>query len=190
MKQHKWNSRREFIRQTALTGAGVLLTTSTPWSARQNNQRTNVISKGYAARDASGHLSPWNFERRPIGDDDVLIDIKYSGICHSDIHQLRGEWSPQQYPQVPGHEIAGVVVAVGRNVTRFKIGDQAGVGTMVDSCGVCGSCTRGEEQHCDNGATLFTYGYPDKTSPTGITQGGYAKTSSSRNGLRFEFRPP
>lgn len=188
MSHDKSTSRREFIRQTALTGAGVLLTTSTPLVAGQDRQRTNVAARGYAARDTFGHLSPWEFERRPLRDDDVLIEIKYSGVCHSDIHQLRGEWAPQQYPQVPGHEIAGIVTAVGRNVTRFKVGDQAGVGTMVDSCGVCNSCTRGQEQHCDRDATLFTYGYPDKTSPTGITQGGYANNIVVRE--RFAIRIP
>ena len=183
-------SRRDFIRHTALTGAGVLLSTPTSLFAgvAQEPRRTNVASRGYAARDTSGRLSPWAFERRPVGDDDVLIDIKYSGVCHSDIHQLRGEWAPQQYPQVPGHEIAGVVTAVGRNVTRFRVGDQAGVGTMVDSCGVCDSCKRGEEQHCDRGATLFTYGYPDKTSPTGITQGGYSSNIVVKE--RFAIRIP
>jgi alcohol dehydrogenase (NADP+) len=188
MDQNKGTSRRDFIRQTALTSAGVLLTTTTPLFAGQNHHGRNVAARGYAARDTSGHLSPWAFERRPIGDDDVLIDIKYCGICHSDIHQLRGEWAPQQYPQVPGHEIAGVVAAVGRNVTRFRVGDQAGVGTMVDSCGVCSSCTRGEEQHCEKDATLFTYGYPDKTSPTGITQGGYANNIVVKE--RFAIRIP
>ena len=87
---------------------------------------------------------------------------------------MKGDWGPQQYPQVPGHEIAGVVTAVGKNVTKFKVGDHAGVGCMVDSCLTCESCKRGEEQHCDNGATIFTYGYSDNTSPGGITHGGYA----------------
>ncbi len=134
----------------------------------------NIKSKGYAAKDASGKLSLWEFERKPVGDHDILIEIKYASICHSDIHQMKGDWGPQQYPQVPGHEIAGIVAAVGKNVTKFKVGDRAGVGCMVDSCMQCSSCKHGEEQFCDNGATLFTYGYPDKTSPTGITQGGYA----------------
>ncbi len=172
-------SRREFIQQSAALGAGIVL--AGPGAQRlfaQENQRPNpsqrVASKGYAARDTSGKLNPWSFERRPVGEEDILIEIKFCGICHSDIHQLRGEWGPQKYPQVPGHEIAGVVAAVGKNVTKFKIGDHAGVGCMVDSCGTCESCKHGEEQHCDTGGTLFTYGYPDKTSPTGITQGGYA----------------
>ncbi len=127
-----------------------------------------------AAFDTSGQLRPWEFERRPVGDDDVLIDIKYASICHSDIHQMKGDWGPQQYPQIPGHEIVGIVAAVGKNVTRFKVGDRAGVGCMVDSCMECDSCTHGEEHYCENGKTLFTYGYPDKKSPTGITQGGYS----------------
>jgi len=179
MKQEHNESRRQFIQKSAVFGTGIIL--AGPASQRlfaQGNQSPDpakrVASKGYAARDTSGKLSPWTFERRPVGDEDILIDIKFSGICHSDIHQIRGEWGAQQYPQVPGHEIAGVVAAVGRNAARFKVGDHAGVGCMVDSCGTCESCKHGEEQHCDNGATLFTYGYPDKTSPTGITQGGYA----------------
>ena len=134
----------------------------------------NIKSKGYASKDASGRLSPWEFERRPVGEDDILIDIKYASICHSDIHQLKGDWGAQQYPQVPGHEIAGIVTAVGKNVTKFKVGDRAGVGCMVDSCMVCESCTHGEEQFCENGKTVFTYGYPEKSSPTGISQGGYS----------------
>ena len=133
----------------------------------------NIRSKGLAARDSSGTLSPWEFERRPVGDNDILIDIKFASICHSDIHQMKGDWGPQQYPQVPGHEIAGIVSTVGRKVTRFKVGDRAGVGCMVDSCLTCDSCKQGEEQFCDKGA-MFTYGTPEKSSPTGITQGGYS----------------
>src|SRR2546425_6569034 len=179
MKHEHNESRRQLLQQSAVLGTGIIL--AGPASQRlfaQGNQRPDlsktVASKGYAARDTSGKLSPWSFERRPVGDEDILIEIKHCGICHSDIHQLRGEWGPQQYPQVPGHEIAGVVAAIGKNVTKFKVGDHAGVGCMVDSCGTCESCKHGEEQHCDNGATLFTYGYPERTSPTGITQGGYA----------------
>lgn len=134
----------------------------------------NITSRGYAAKDTSGVLSPWEFERRPVGDNDILIDIKYASICHSDIHTMLGDWGSQQYPQVPGHEIAGIVATVGKNVTKFKVGDRAGVGCMVDSCTNCESCNHDEEQHCDNGQTKWTYGFPDKTSPTGITQGGYA----------------
>lgn len=175
MKQEHNESRRQFIQQSAVLGAGIIPRRTRERLFAQGNQRPNpsntVASKGYAARDTSGKLSPWSFERRPVGDNDILIEIKFSGICHSDIHQLRGEWGPQKYPQVPGHEIAGVVAAAGKNVARFRVGDHAGVGCMVDSCGTCESCKHGEEQHCDNDATFFTYGYSDKTSPTGITQG-------------------
>ncbi len=193
MKLERDRSRREFIQQSAVFGTGVILTgVGAQRLFAQGNQRPNpsntAASKGYAARDPSGQLSPWSFERRPVGDDDIEIEIKFCGICHSDIHQLRGDWGPQKYPQVPGHEIAGVVVATGKNVTRFKVGDHAGVGCMVDSCGTCESCKHGEEQHCDNGTTLFTYGYPDKTSPTGITQGGYANNIVVKE--RFAIRLP
>jgi alcohol dehydrogenase (NADP+)/uncharacterized zinc-type alcohol dehydrogenase-like protein len=116
MRQERNQSRRQFLQNTAAVGTGILLSGAaiprlfahddTPGGAPKR-----VPSKGYAARDASGKLSPWSFERRPVGDSDILIDIKFAGICHSDIHQLRGEWGPQKYPQVPGHEIAGVVAA-------------------------------------------------------------------------------
>lgn len=167
--------RRKFIEQTAIAGAGLIV--AQPFKSFSQNtpyMNKNIPSRGYAAKDASGKLSPWQFERRPIGDNDVLIDIKYASICHSDIHQMRGDWGKQPYPQVPGHEIAGIVAAVGKNVTKFKVGDRAGVGCMVDSCMECESCKHGEEHYCDNGATVFTYGAPDKTSPSGITQGGYS----------------
>jgi alcohol dehydrogenase (NADP+)/uncharacterized zinc-type alcohol dehydrogenase-like protein len=134
----------------------------------------NIKSRGYAGRNETGKLSSWEFERRPVGDNDILIEIRYSGICHSDIHTIRGHWSKQQYPQVPGHEIAGIVTAAGKNVTKFKVGDKAGVGCMVNSCMECESCKHGEEHHCENLATAYTYGFPEKSSPTGITQGGYA----------------
>jgi alcohol dehydrogenase (NADP+)/uncharacterized zinc-type alcohol dehydrogenase-like protein len=167
--------------------AGIILAGANRLFAEDNTSK-NIASKGYAARDSSGHVSPWSFERRAIGDNDILIDIKFCGVCHSDIHQLRGEWAPQQYPQVPGHEITGVVAAVGTNVTKFKVGDHAGVGTMVESCGICESCKRGEEQYCDNNATLCTYGYPDKTSPTVSTQGGYSNNIVFKE--RFAFKIP
>ncbi len=134
----------------------------------------NTNSKGYAGKDEQGKLVSWNFERRPVGDNDILIDIKFSGICHSDIHTIKGHWGKQQYPQVPGHEIAGIVSAIGKNVTNFKIGDKAGVGCMVNSCMKCESCKNGEENHCETTGMVGTYGTPEKLSPTGITQGGYS----------------
>ena len=133
----------------------------------------NINSKGYAGKEEQEKLVSWDFERRPVGENDILIDIKFSGICHSDIHTIKGHWGKQQYPQVPGHEIAGIVSAIGKNVTMFKIGDKAGVGCMVNSCMKCESCKNGEEQHCETTAKVGTYGAPEKSSPTGITQGGY-----------------
>lgn len=173
--QDKELSRREFIQQTAAIGAGIMLAGSSDLFAETKQGRAtnmNLKSKGYAARDTSGRLTSWEFERRPVGDNDILIDIKYASICHSDIHQMKGHWGPQQYPQVPGHEIVGVVAAVGKNVSKFKVGDRAGVGCMVDSCLECESCKDEEEQYCPK--TVFTYGYPEKSSPTGISQGGYS----------------
>lgn len=173
MKHNNQLSRRKFIQQTSLAGAGLMLASPLQIFARTADAK-NIKSKGYAAKDASGKLVPWEFERRAVDDNDILIDIKFTSICHSDIHQMKGDWGAQPYPQVPGHEIAGIVTAVGKKVTKFKVGDRAGVGCMVDSCMKCESCTHGEEQFCDNGATVFTYGFPDKTSPSGISQGGYS----------------
>lgn len=174
MDKNSQNSRREFLKTTTLAGASAMFAgTEAMQTANAQTTPQNTPSKGLAARDTAAKLTTWSFDRRPLGDNDVLIDVKFCGICHSDIHQMRGHWAPQQYPQVPGHEIAGVVAAVGKNVTKFKVGDQAGVGCMVDSCMECDNCHAGQEHHCNQNATLYTYGSPDKTSPTGITQGGY-----------------
>ncbi|UOB18898.1 NAD(P)-dependent alcohol dehydrogenase [Abyssalbus ytuae] len=179
MKSNKSKSRRNFIQQSALAGAGMALISPIPVFGSSNNSNNlkmnnNIKSKGYAAFDESGTLKPWEFERRPVGNNDILIEIKYASICHSDIHQMKGDWGPQQYPQIPGHEIAGIVSAVGKNVTKFKVGDKAGVGCMVNSCMECKSCKHGEEHFCEKGETVFTYGYPEASSPTGISQGGYS----------------
>lgn len=172
-------SRRNFIQQSSLIGAGLMLSNPIKIFSQINktNQTvmTNTIkSKGYAGKNEKGTLVPFDFERRAVGDNDVLIDIKFSGICHSDIHTIKGHWGPQKYPQIPGHEIAGVVSAVGKNVTKFKVGDKAGVGCMVDSCMECDSCKNGEEHHCETTGMVGTYGVPQETSPTRITQGGYS----------------
>lgn len=129
-------------------------------------------SKGYAAHNAETPLAPWNFERRDLGPNDIQINIKFCGICHSDIHQARNEWNNAMYPMVPGHEIVGEVAAVGGAVKKFKVGDLAGVGCMVDSCRECASCKAGEEQYCDRGATVFTYNGKDKEG--NLTFGGYS----------------
>ena len=160
-----------------MAGAGIMLANPLQFLTQTNkneNMNTNTKSKGYAGKDENGKLNLWNFERRPVGDNDILIEIKYSGICHSDIHTIRGHWGKQQYPQVPGHEIAGIVTAVGKNVSKFKVGDKAGVGCMVNSCMQCESCKSGEEHHCETTGMVGTYGSPEKSSPSGITQGGYA----------------
>ncbi len=138
MKESSLN-RREFIQQSGLAGglmfAAPLQAFSQPGTPKSLN--VNIKSRGYAGRNETDQLTPWEFERRSVGDHDVLIQIKYSGICHSDIHTIQGHWGKQQYPQVPGHEIAGIVTAVGKNVTKFKVGDKAGVGCMVNSCEEC-----------------------------------------------------
>lgn len=173
----KPDSRRKFIQKTVVAGTGLIIGNplrllSQPKILTKMN--INIKSKGYAGNNIKGNLKLWQFERRAIGDNDILIDIKFSGICHSDIHTIKGHWGPQQYPQVPGHEIAGIVAAVGKNVTKFKVGEKAGVGCMVNSCMQCESCKKGEEHHCETTGMTGTYGSPEKSSPTGITQGGYA----------------
>ncbi|MFG2850328.1 NAD(P)-dependent alcohol dehydrogenase [Streptomyces mirabilis] len=125
----------------------------------------------YAATSATEPLAPTTVERRDVGPHDVLIDIKYCGICHSDIHNVRSEWGPATYPLVPGHEIAGIVTQVGPEVTRHAVGDRVGVGCMVNSCRECVPCLRGEEQYCLKGNTL-TYGSIDADGT--LTQGGYS----------------
>jgi len=169
-------SRRKFINQTAISGIGLMLLHSNNLFATQNTKKmnNNIQSKGYAGKDVQGKLVLWNFERRAVGENDLLIEIKFSGICHSDIHTIKGHWTKQQYPQIPGHEIAGIVTAVGKNVTKFKVGDKAGVGCMVNSCMKCESCKNGDENHCETTGMVGTYGAPEDSSPTGITQGGYA----------------
>jgi alcohol dehydrogenase (NADP+) len=112
-------------------------------------------------------------ERRDIGPKDVLIEIKYAGICHSDIHHTRGEWQEETFPLVPGHEIAGIVAEVGSDVTKHKVGDRVGVGCMVNSCGKCENCLKGEEQYCLNGMTP-TYAGVNKYGDGERTQGGYS----------------
>ena len=118
MKENKkQQSRRKFIQQGVIAGAGLMIANPIQLFSqtdKSTNMSSNIKSKGYAGRNTSDKLGPWEFERRPLGDNDVLIEIKYSGICHSDIHTIKGHWGNQQYPQVPGHEIAGIVTAVGK----------------------------------------------------------------------------
>jgi uncharacterized zinc-type alcohol dehydrogenase-like protein len=130
-------------------------------------------TRAYGALHSNGPIAAMTIERRALMPDDVAIDILYCGVCHSDIHMIRGEWGEQPFPMVPGHEFVGRVTAVGPAVTRFMPGDFAGVGCMVDSCGTCENCKAGLEQYCTAGPTL-TYASPDPRG-SGPTLGGYAE---------------
>ena len=128
---------------------------------------------GYAAHSATTALESYSFDRREPGTSDVEIDIQYCGVCHSDLHTVRNEWMNTVYPVVAGHEIVGRVSRVGSGVKGFQVGNLAGVGCMVDSCGTCPDCREGLEQYCQSGATL-TYNSSD--THTGlVTYGGYSK---------------
>jgi alcohol dehydrogenase (NADP+) len=130
---------------------------------------------GYAAENSKSPLTEYSFERRGLRDYDVMIDIHYCGICHSDIHQVNDEWGASTFPMVPGHEITGIVSCVGTKVTRYKIGDRVAVGNFVDSCRKCTPCQRGLEQYCVEGPT-FTYNGIERVDgkETIPTQGGYS----------------
>jgi uncharacterized zinc-type alcohol dehydrogenase-like protein len=131
-----------------------------------------IGAKAYAVHSATDKLGPWNFERREVGPSDVQIEILYCGVCHSDIHQARNEWGGSKFPMVPGHEIVGRVTKVGANVTKFKEGDLAGIGCLVDSCHECVNCQNGQEQFCKKGASATYNSFEqDKVTPT---YGGYS----------------
>ncbi|OGX87817.1 NAD(P)-dependent alcohol dehydrogenase [Hymenobacter glacialis] len=129
-------------------------------------------TKAYAAPAPSVPLAPFDFERRDVGAHDVLIDIQFCGVCHSDLHQIRDEWGAGIFPMVPGHEIVGRVTQVGAQVKNFKVGDLAGVGCMVDSCRTCPSCQEGLEQYCETGM-VGTYAGTEKETGR-PTYGGYS----------------
>ena len=131
-----------------------------------------TATKGYVAHSASESLAPYSFERRELRPDDVQIKILYCGVCHSDLHTVRNEWHGTVYPCVPGHEIVGTVTNVGSGVTKFKVGDLAGVGCLIDSCRECNNCKHGLEQYCEQVATQ-TYNAQDRVDKT-ITMGGYS----------------
>lgn len=148
-----------------------------------------IDAHGYATHSATGLLEPFMFERRDPRPTDIVIDILYCGICHSDIHSAHNDWGGTQYPFVPGHEIVGRVKAIGNGVAKFKVGDLVGVGCLVDSCRYCASCNDGLEQYCDNGFT-GTYNYPDKVGGTShaLTFGGYSDKITVEE--RFVLRIP
>jgi len=130
-----------------------------------------IQSKGYAAQRVNSPLTPFSFERRDPGPGDVVVEIAYCGICHSDVHQVRDEWGGSFYPMVPGHEIVGKVTAVGSEVKRFKVGDTAGVGVTVETCMVCDNCKAGAEPYCQKGMVGT---YNAKTYEGEVTYGGYS----------------
>ncbi|BBZ34455.1 NAD(P)-dependent alcohol dehydrogenase [Mycolicibacterium confluentis] len=132
---------------------------------------TTTIS-AYAATSTTGPLSKTTIERREVGPHDVAFDIKFAGICHSDIHTVKGEWGKPNFPVVPGHEIAGVVTAVGSEVTKYKVGDHVGVGCFVDSCRECDNCHAGLQQYCTGTGMVGTYNAIDRDGTP--TQGGYS----------------
>ncbi|MCD8741854.1 NAD(P)-dependent alcohol dehydrogenase [Mucilaginibacter roseus] len=130
-----------------------------------------IATKAYAAKAASAPLAPFQLERQDVGPNDIQIEIQYCGVCHSDIHQVRDEWGGSKFPMVPGHEIVGKIIKVGDAVTKFKVGETAGIGCFVDSCRHCPSCLAGEEQYCDFGMVgTYNSRYKDGTP----TYGGYS----------------
>ena len=133
-----------------------------------------IETKAYAAQNETAALAPWTFDRREVGPNDVQFDITYCGVCHSDLHQIKNDWFPGIFPMVPGHEIVGHVVKVGSNVTKFKVGDIAGTGCMVNSCRVCENCKQDLEQYCLKGSSQ-TYNGVEQDGKT-PTYGGYSNT--------------
>lgn len=148
--------------------------------------KTATKTKAYATTGADQALIPFEIERRAPRADDVLIDIKYCGVCHSDIHNARNEWGGALYPMVPGHEIVGIVAEVGSEVTRFKPGDRVGVGCMVDTCKECSACNQGLEQYCQKQVVL-TYSSVELDGVT-RTYGGYSRQITVRD--RFVVKIP
>jgi uncharacterized zinc-type alcohol dehydrogenase-like protein len=133
-----------------------------------------IETKAYAAQSNTSPLAPWNFQRRDVGPNDVQFDILFCGVCHSDLHQIKDDWFPGIFPMVPGHEIVGRVVKVGGNVKKFKVGDLAGTGCLVDSCRECENCKKDLEQYCLKGSSQTYNGLEqDHKTPT---YGGYSNT--------------
>ncbi|PKI61454.1 hypothetical protein CRG98_018137 [Punica granatum] len=140
--------------------------------AKSPDQEHPIKAFGWAARDVSGHLSPFKFSRRATGEKDVTLKVLYCGVCHSDLHSIKNEWGGATYPMVPGHEIVGVVTEVGTQVTKFKVGDKVGVGCLVGSCNSCEDCANDLESYCPG--LIFTYN--DKYHDGTTTYGGYSDT--------------
>ena len=179
------SQRREFIKDSAKVVGGLAALTlgaDTLFAAQNEANSAKIVfkegeripAKGYAAFSKDWKFKPYSFTRHPLGENDVLIAIRYAGICHSDLHTVKGDHGKANYPMVPGHEIAGEVVAVGKKVSKFKVGDYAGVGCMVNSCGECEACKQSKEQYCTNAKTVFTYNSKDVFHNDEITYGGYS----------------
>lgn len=131
-----------------------------------------IQARGYAAQTPESNLAPWNFERRDVGAHDVQIEILFCGVCHSDLHQIKNDWFPSVFPMVPGHEIVGRIITVGDHAKKFKVGDIAGVGCIVDSCRHCEDCNNGLEQFCATGVQTYnSIGHDGQP-----TYGGYSNT--------------
>ncbi|TVU15783.1 hypothetical protein EJB05_39321 [Eragrostis curvula] len=139
-------------------------------SSSEQGRRKQALALALAAHDASGRVTRIRIPRRDTGDDDVAIQILYCGICHSDLHTIKNDWRNAMYPVVPGHEIAGLVTEVGKNVSKFKVGDRVGVGCMVNTCQSCESCKDGLENYCSQ--IVFTYNSRDGDGA--VTYGGYS----------------
>jgi uncharacterized zinc-type alcohol dehydrogenase-like protein len=129
-------------------------------------------TRAYAAMSVGSPLVPFSFDRRDVGDHDVALKVSYSGICHSDIHQVAEEWGPAIFPMVPGHEIAGIVTSVGKKTTKFKVGESIGIGVFIDSCRTCSSCEAGLQQYCLKGM-IGTYNGMEADGKT-VAMGGYS----------------
>lgn len=142
--------------------------------------------KSYAALEEKGKLVSYNFEQRKMREDDVIIDVMYCGVCHSDIHHVNGDWRKEKYPIVPGHEIVGKIAKIGSSVTKFKEGDLVAIGCMIDSCQHCNPCSQDLEQYCDETPT-FTYGSTDRIDGT-VTYGGYSEQIIARE--KFVLQVP
>ena len=153
----------------------VILTVFAMSMFAQSKQGERIPAKGFAVFEEKGHFKPYEFNRHPVGDNDIQIEILYAGICHSDLHHVFADWGEEEYPMVPGHEIAGRVVAVGKNVTKFKVGDYAGIGCMIGSCRHCEACEHDREQYCEEGP-IMTYHGIDRYNDNEHTQGGYSDT--------------
>jgi uncharacterized zinc-type alcohol dehydrogenase-like protein len=166
-------SRRKFLLAGATLAAAPVVASAAPAAKEPRVETGPFPTRAWAASSSTSAFAPIRITRRALGPHDVLLDVLYAGICHSDLHAVHGDWRQATFPIVPGHEIVGRVRAVGSAVTRFRIGDVGGVGCMVDSCGTCENCLAGREQNCLNGTT-FTYDSEDRVSG-GRTHGGYSE---------------